>query len=390
MPPPLYIKPKNIIPMLSTSKSLRLLLGLLPLILVGGLIIAFTLHPAAVRIEATRIDYDYRSLLKITDSPDIGELTPFSSHQSIFIAGNAKIGIVNHATGKITRWFEEQQLREGLKHIIDETYASGYEMIEEHEYWQMPFCQRHAFSYNHAAKIPGTNDIGCYVDIVVKAPDENQDFGFLKALMVLDTNLALKELIEIEWPTLSGGLHPQVGFFCTDVNNFWVMGSHSAPSEIALRFVHFTREGNRYLPKGVPEGVPSVAPGIYVMGRFFSSIHLDGIDYVNNGKGLWPLARTGQKNRPMSFNLSKHEIVANLVSIKEHILIGVKPSMDEEGAARTSTLFTCTSTFSNFRDIKIYDHLKFRMCSMRSHEGVSYQLLFDRDREFFLIEKVSL
>lgn len=334
------------------------------------------------------IAYDYKLLSSVTTTADHGNLYPISKNKSFINLGYIKLGILDNATGKIEKEFDEETLRIIIDSVIKYEYNGIYSIPEREENMLVPFCQKYPFRYERFFEIPGVDKYVCQITCTVKKNEDPTVFNLINGIGFFDENLVLKEFISAGRNN-DGSASLIMGGFFYNKHTFFARRDNPM-HESKFDYVLFrNKNGNRYEKIGDVMTIPKTELPVYFPGRFFSTILVGSKYYINTGTKLFQTTDMSQQGTEIPLPINSEECLAILEKMSNKKFIGLKIKLDKEGSGISGVLFKTNDKFKDFQKIKEYDFIKYNLNSLKVLDNEVYILLFDRENEKFMLEKID-
>lgn len=337
--------------------------------------------------KVTVLDFDHSLIEKFTSSAGLGSLLPITEEKGIISIGFAKVGIVELSSGKMLNFFDESCLDEKLKGLLQKNYPDSYHLINQTELLNSSYCQRQRYVYERFYYIE-ENVYACEIKCVVK--DINNEDEYLSIIAFFDKELNLKTIYERELH-IKKTLNLGIGGFFLNRENLYVKTAVSSPSD-DYEFIHFELEDGIYKLIGEVDIIDASDQLNYFVGRHFTMVDFDDYSLLFNGSKVIKLKDGLNKDKVETIYKTKvdNELITALYKLGEQRLTGLKINVDEEGVPTYVNLFQATSSMSKIKLIKSYDQRYIRLNSMATFGKTIVLLLFDRQKEQFLIERKEM
>lgn len=335
------------------------------------------------------LEYDHTNLFSVTGNAELGSLYPIDKNIGIAIIGMAKIMLVNLASGKTIKHFDETKLNASFTSYLKKNYKD-YELFTDDELSLLPSCQRHSYIFRRIYYLPKENIYACDISLTVNKGLEYTNNYSVDVVIFFDKDLNINSLhtreTYSEAPLLS-----LIGGFFIGKEHYFIKKAVSTANE-PNEFIHFQLINGiyKFVEKSSLIGAPSTIA--HFPGRHISNISFDDYSYLYNGTKLIKTDNIIDPSfvREIQFPVNKNEFMAVLRKVNNDKIIGLKIDVDERGITYFSTLFLYNSNFSSEKNLIKYDALKTRFLSMEVHEDQLTLLLFDRIKNKYLIQTINL
>lgn len=336
--------------------------------------------------QITVIEYDYKDLYPITDSPNSGDIMPISGSKSLINLGEAKLGILNNHTGDIVKFWNENMLDKIVDSLIQNNHLDTLIAFTEDERVKLPFCQRQKYIFDRFIKlsIPKQSDLYvCEAKIILKLKNNEVEFYIMPIVCFFNDELELVKIYErqeVYPPTLTS----LVGAFFVGESNFYVKKATPNISEKS-DFFHFELVDGIYKFKQELELTKSASRLNYFTGRFHALMKLRENYYLCNSTELVCTNNIDNEGELIDMGINEQQLMGTLCKVDEQTMSGLLLDLEND-LCMYATLFTTENLFKYKRPIKRYDLIKFTINSMEVLENKAYLFLFDREKKKYILD----
>ncbi len=340
-------------------------------------------------IDNTRfIEYEYKKIDSLTSLSHFGNLFPLSYRESLLNLGYMKLCIINNTTGKVIKEFDENLIRTEFNTILKNNYNGLYAIPKTDEYDDIPSCQKFPFRYERFFKIDSEKKYPCLISCwVEKVTDPNQVM-LIRGVAFFNEKLEVIDFYEINEDIDTPSSHISGGFFY-DENTFFTRKDN--PVAESFDFFLFMRKNENFEKIGEVTKWPKSTKQIYYPGRFFSMFELASKYYINNGTNLICFETISSSGNVIDLPIDNNECVIILEPVNNQSVIGlILEKLDGEGTSGSARLSLFDATFNQEKPVKEYNLLNYTVNSMKVLDDILYLFLFDKKKQRYILETISL